>query len=90
MSDDLQAKVTQLTNENVQLKNALQQNSNGIQTLLAQVDAHKQIINENNQISVNLRTNLILVQKHNAELIEKLKVADAKLVELEAKVSAQG
>lgn len=87
MSDELKKKIEDLTTENNNLKATLQNNANGIQTVLAQLDAHKQMINENNQIGVNLRTNIILFQKQNEMLNEQLKIANSKIVELEAKIA---
>ena len=85
MSDELQV-------ENENLKKQALQNSQGIQGLLAQVDAYKQLVNENTQISINLRTNLILFQKASEELSGKvsalnkqLEEAKARIVELEPK-----
>lgn len=83
MSEELQA-------ENAALKQQAEQNSAGIHGLLAQLDAHKQMLNENLSVTLNLRTNTILLQKSNkeicdknAELIRLLEEANKRIAELE-------
>jgi uncharacterized protein involved in exopolysaccharide biosynthesis len=58
MSDDLQK---QLNNLNAQIK-----------TISAQAETFKQMFNESLQTSVNLRSNLILLQQENQELKQKI------------------
>ena len=60
MSDELKA-------ENEQLKAQALQNSQGVQSLLAQLDAHKQQMNESITAGLQLRSNLFLFQKAHKE-----------------------
>lgn len=61
----------ELQKENALLKQQADQNSAGIHGLLAQLDAHKAMLNESLTASLHLRTNMILVQKSNKELADK-------------------
>lgn len=83
----------QLKTENETLKNQAAQSAQGVQALLAQIDAHKQMLNEATQGSANVRTHLILFQKANQELNAKIEAltkqlsdATARIVELEKPV----
>lgn len=84
MSEELEKQVSDLTTENEALKKQATNNGLGVNALLAQIDAHKQKLNECLQIELNLRTNFILIQKQNKELSDKLALADKKLTELGA------
>lgn len=75
-----------MTEELKKLNEAHEQTVNG---LVYQLDAHKQMLNENLQISLNLRTNLCMFQKEYqklqvqvADLTKQLADANAKIVEL--------
>jgi len=81
---DLNAQLVELRNTNVNLQNQMNQNQVGIHGLLAQLDAHKQKINEDSQISINLRTNCLLLDKSNKELIAANDVLKNRVCELEA------
>jgi chromosome segregation ATPase len=90
MSDD---QIKKLTDENEQLKKQAEQNSKGVEGLLAQLDAHKGNLSEAIQTGLNLRTQLILFQKENkrvtdfaTDLQNKLDAANKKIAELEAAV----
>ena len=67
MTEDLQKKVDELTQENNQLKAQATQNSRGVQGLLAQMDAYKDQLSESMGTALNLRTSLIMFQKQNKE-----------------------
>jgi len=54
--------------------------------LNAQLNAHKQIINELMEASVNLRTNLDLHQSANKELLELKNKKDAENAELKSEI----
>jgi len=73
---ELQTKVESLNVENEALKKQLQQNGQGVTALLAQIDACKQQLNETNQASLNLRTNCILLQKQNQDLMQQLQAVN--------------
>lgn len=60
-----------LKKENESLKNQAIQNSQGVNSLLASLDAHKQHLNDVNNLVLNLRTNNILLTKSNKELTEQ-------------------
>lgn len=85
MSDDniLEA----LKQENEVLKSQMNKNSQGIHGLLAQVDAHKGELVDSRHICLQLRTNLIMCQKSNNELVEANKQLQAKLDERNSKLS---
>lgn len=83
--NDLIAENQNLKNENNSLKNQMTQNQSGIHGLLAQLDAHKQKINEDSQVSLNIRTNCILLGKSNKELVDANEVLKKRVCELEAK-----
>lgn len=68
MSDQLSA----VELENVNLKKQLEQNSQGVQALLAQIDAYKGELADSRTICLQLRTNLIMFQKSHKELSDKL------------------
>jgi len=53
------------------LKSQASNTSQGVNALLAQLDAHKQMLNDSLNTVVQLRTQLILCQKRNAELEPK-------------------
>ena len=74
--------VNDLQTENEQLKTQLNQNSQGVQALLAQIDALKEKVNEGNYTDLQLRTNCILLQKANKELAEEISSLKLKVNEL--------
>jgi uncharacterized coiled-coil DUF342 family protein len=78
MSEDLMSKVTELQNE-------LKQYKEGVNSLSAQLEAHKQMLNESLNTILQLRTNILLVQKHLTDTIGK-SMEDKK--ELEEKLAA--
>lgn len=86
MSKDLQLKVNELSLENDNLKKQAEQNSEGVQNLLAQLDAHKQFINEILVGGINLRTNIILLQKQVQELSVKLQESNSKFLEVKTQL----
>lgn len=81
-----------LKQENDNLKKQLEANSNGVQTLLAQLDAHKQMLNEQFASSIQVRSNLVLYQKahkevtdKNSELLKQIELLNKELEELKTK-----
>jgi putative protein kinase ArgK-like GTPase of G3E family len=72
MSEELQNQVDTLTTENTNLKTQIAQTNEGVKNLLAQLDAHKQYLNESIISNLSLRTNLFLGQKVNEELNAKI------------------
>ena len=68
MSDDMQKKIDELQKENVNLKTQMQKNGEGTTLLQAQLDAHKGMLNENLNASLNLRTQLALLSKQANDL----------------------
>lgn len=66
----------QLELDNAALKKQLENNGKGVEGLLCQLDAHKQMINEALTQSVGFRTQIILLQKQNKELSDKLALAN--------------
>ncbi len=58
--------------ENDALKAQLDQNSKGVENLLAQLDAHKGMLNESLNACVNMRTHLIIEQKKAQETAGKM------------------
>ena len=74
-----------LKQENEKLKAQMTQNSAGIHGLLSQLDAHKGELADARTISLQLRTNLIMFQKSNNELVEKVKALEAELAAVNEK-----
>lgn len=74
MSDTLMSKVTELENE-------LKQYKDGVNSLSAQLEAHKQMLNESLNTILQLRTNVLLVQKHLSETIGKSQQVEKELKE---------
>ena len=64
MSEDLMSKVTELQNE-------LKQYKDSFNSLSAQLEAHKQMLNDSLNTVLQLKTNILLVQKHLTETILK-------------------
>jgi len=87
MSDLEQEKIDALTKRNAELEQQMSQNSQGIHGLLAQLDAHKQSLNEALNVGLNLRANLILVQKQNQEFNDRIKTLSSQLDEANKKVA---
>lgn len=72
MSEESPKIIEALQQENNTLKQQMAANSQGVQGLLAQLDAHKQSLNEALNVGLNLRTNLIMFQKQNEQLVAKI------------------
>jgi hypothetical protein len=70
-----------LKTENEQLKKQMAANQQGIHSLLSQVEAYKGELADARTISFQLRTNLIMHQKSNNELVEKNKLLEKQLAE---------
>jgi len=68
MSDDLQKKIDELQKENVNLKTRMNQNQEGVNNLIAQLEAHKGMVNDGLNFQVQARTQLVLLQKKIQEL----------------------
>ena len=75
--------------EHETLKQQMMQNSQGIHGLLAQVDAYKGELADARTISLQLRTNLIMFQKSNNELVEKVKSLEAEVAKFKEAKSAE-
>lgn len=74
MSQELENQVAVLKAENDKLKGQAVQNSQGIEGLLAQLDAHKGTLNESLNTAMQLRTNWILAQKQNKNLNDNIQM----------------
>jgi len=75
MSEDLMSKVTELQNQVKQYQNILE-------GVTAQLDAHKQMLNEALNTNLQLRTQNIMMQKRLNEVTEQYKVLQKELEEL--------
>lgn len=75
MSEQLNA----LELENKNLKVQAENNSKGVEQLLSNLDAHKQMLNEQLQTSLALRTNLITLSKQNQNLTAQVEDLKKKL-----------
>ncbi len=89
MSENVEVTLEALKKENDMLKGQMNQNSQGIHGLLAQVDALRGELTDARTISLQLRTNLILTQKSNNELAEVNKALQAELDKLKEAKSAE-
>lgn len=79
--------VATLTKEIEELKKQAAQNSQGVEGLLAQLDAHKQSLNEALNAGLNLRTNFIIVQKQAQNFANQLNEANKQIVSLNQQLS---
>jgi uncharacterized protein YaaN involved in tellurite resistance len=68
-----------LKQENANLKAQAGANQQGIHGLMAQLEAHKGELADARVISMQLRTNISLIQKSNKELTEKVQQLEAEL-----------
>lgn len=78
-----------LKTENESLKKQMLANSQGVHGLLAQVDALRGELADSRHISLQLRTNLVIVQKSNNELSEKVKLLEKELATMREAKSAE-
>jgi len=83
MSEQLNA----LQVENANLKKKAENNSRGVEGLLAQIDAHKGLIHENLGQNLQLRTNIILFQKEQKALVSKIEDLNKKLSDALTKIA---
>ena len=74
-----------LAQENTQLKSQLENAINQVNSYVAQLDAHKQMLSESIQSSLSLRATLIVFQKNIQDLNKQLADANAKIAELTPK-----
>lgn len=77
-----QETINNLTAENTTLKNEAAQHKANFDGLCAQLDAHKQMLNECLGTSIQLRTHIIILQKNIQELHGKLNEAQVKINQL--------
>lgn len=89
MSDNVEVALENLKKEHETLKGQMSQNAQGIHGLLAQVDAYKGELADSRIISLNLRTQLVILDKSNKELVETNKVLQAELEKLKETKSAE-
>lgn len=68
MSDTNNDSATEIFN----LRKQIEQNQVGIDGLLAQLDAHKELLNESLNSGLQLRTNTLIARKQNMLLTNKL------------------
>lgn len=76
--------IDNLTKENTELKGQLHQNSVGVQNLLAQHNAAKAMINDANNVVMQLKANMSLMENHIANLSAQLKSATDRVSQLES------
>ncbi len=95
MSEELEQQICNLNSqlaevraENNNLKTQMVQSQAGINSLLAQLDAHKQQIQQDSQIGLNLRTNCILLDKSNKQIAEANDALKKRVCELESSAKA--
>jgi polyhydroxyalkanoate synthesis regulator phasin len=70
------------------LKAQIENGKKGVDGLLAQLDAHKQLFNETLNASLSQRTHNILLTKQNQELINKVHSLNDEVAALKAKVAS--
>ncbi len=78
MSQDLQNKINELTEANKNLTQQIVNHSNGAEALMAQLEAHKGMLNESLTASLNLKTHIILLDKKIKRLEKQLQDSTAK------------
>lgn len=76
MSD--QEAIQRLEAENNQLKKTIESYNQGFNGMNSQLEAHKQVISENVGANINLRSQIISMQKHLQELSAKLESSEKK------------
>lgn len=64
--------LSKLELENANLKKQLEQNRIGVENLLSNIDAYKGELADSRTISLQLRNNLVMLQKVNNELSDKV------------------
>lgn len=74
--------VENLNKEIEELKKQSAQNAQGVEGLIAQLDAHKQSLNEALNVGLNLRTNFILVQNQAKKFANELNEANKQIASL--------
>lgn len=83
------SELDELKKEHDNLKAQMGANQQGIHGLLAQVEALKGELADARTISLQLRTNLVMFQKSNTELVEKNKGLQKELDDLKSAKSAE-
>jgi FtsZ-binding cell division protein ZapB len=82
-----QTAIHNLRSENNNLKDQLNKNSQGVQGLLIQLDACKELLNQNLNSDLQLRTKVLFLQKSNKEFLEHINALKKKIDDLENKVN---
>jgi len=77
----------ELLKENEALKKQLAQNQQGVEGLLAQLDAHKEHLNESLNTGLNMRTNVIYLKKQNNTLTAQINELKSQLEQANKKLS---
>lgn len=80
----------ELQKENDNLKATVAQQKQNIDGLMAQFEAHKQLLNEQLQVGLTLRANIIMFQKHNNENAVKMNEMQKKIDDLNAQLASKG
>jgi hypothetical protein len=68
MSEELQKKVNELTEANKNLTQQVINHSQGAEALMAQLDAHKGMLNESLTASLQLKAHALLLEKQSKRL----------------------
>ena len=82
-----QAAIDSLSAENTNLKKQLENAVNQANGFVAQLDAHKQMLSESIQSSLNLRTTVIMFQRNIQEAQQKNQAAEKQIESLNQQLS---
>lgn len=86
MSQELQNKIDELSNQNKVLTQQLANNNQGVEALMAQIDAHKSMVNEALTGNLQLKAHVILLEKHNKAYQADIERLNKKIAELEVQI----
>ena len=78
-----------LKQQNANLNDQINRTNAGVNNLFAQLEAHRAELNDSRAISLQLRTQIVILQKSNNELQEKLKSLETPKPSVDA-VTKQG
>jgi chromosome segregation ATPase len=94
MSEELQKIIDELKEENKRLLQQALANSQGVEQILSQLDAHKAMLNDSLTSTLHLKAQVILFEKHikrlNEAAVESQSIIEGlknKLTEAEAKIA---
>jgi chromosome segregation ATPase len=86
MSAELEAQVKSLQDENNNLKSQLAQHQQGFDGMSAQLDAHREQLNESLVAGITARTNAIYFKRNSEKVAKQLEEAKKELASAKAEL----